>query len=56
MGDYIAQYDIAYIMVEAEVHQRMQPPVIPVPVIIPADENVNDKTACEFQQDLAMNE
>jgi hypothetical protein len=48
--------DIAYIMVEAEVTQRLQPPEIPVPVAIPAEENVNERTVREFQQDLAMNE
>jgi len=52
----LIEKDIAYIMVETEVHQRMTPPAIPVPVVIPAGENVNERTAREFHQDLAMND
>jgi hypothetical protein len=52
----LIEKDIAYIMVEAEVTQRLQPPEIPIPVAIPAEENVNERTVREFQQDLAMNE
>jgi hypothetical protein len=52
----LIEKDIAYIMVEAEVTQRLQAPEIPVPADIPAEENINARTVREFQQDLAMNE